>query len=290
MKTQDIFEQTTNTVIRQLEEGVPPWVRLWRDSKRKGSGMLPSNLVSGKLYSGSNVLLLWLSAIANGHQPMQYCTYHQANGIGARVRKGQRAAAHLIFNKPFKSEVDEREHIVAKLFTVFHISQLEEVPEQYFIDLTDDGARSSHEQATALVDGSTIKVNHGGNQNFYSRETDEVWVPPCSTFSNGENYWQMLNHQLILAVGHQSRLNREFSKRFGNDAKAFEELVAELGSAFLCARLGIPAEFRSSSYIENWLKILKQDAQSIFTAASHAGRAADWLWYRAFPNAGKDVE
>lgn len=116
-----------------------------------------------------------------------------------------------------------------------------------------------------------------------------LWMPFASQFKSEETYWQTFMHETTHWSGHKDRLNRTFGKRFGDNAYAFEELVAELGSAFLCARLDIPAGFRSASYIESWLKVLKADNRAIFNAASYAGHATDYLWNRAFPEPVKQA-
>lgn len=285
MKIPDIYTQTTDIVIRHLEDGLPPWGRPWRNSKIASFNKLPSNLVNRKLYAGSNILLLWLSANAIGHQRLQYCTYHQANAIGARVRKGERAAAHLIITKPVKKEENEGEHTVAKLFPVFNVSQLENLPEDSLSGQVSSEKESGYQLASALVKGCTVKIKYVGNRPLYNTEMDQLCVPAYSAAMDGDDYWQRLNHQLIHAAGHTSRLDRDYVRRFGNDAEAFQELVAELGSAFLCARFGITTGFQSTHYVESWLRILNRDTRAIFTAASYAWHAVDWLWCEAFPAA-----
>ena len=286
MKTHELYKTVTSSVIEQLERGTPPWTRPWKDVRVKGVGMLPSNLVTGRLYSGSNVLLLWMTATAFGYDSLQFCTYQQANEMGARVKKGSRST-HIIFTKHVRNkdeETDEeRKSTIVKSYPVFHVSQLDGIPAKYLEPQEPDDARPMRERAFEFAKGTGVKISNGGNKAAYIPSTDEVVMPSLKAFETEDAYWGVLNHELTHATGHKSRCDRVFGKRFADPEYAFEELVAELGSAFLCARLGIEPSFRSASYIQNWLKVLKDDTRAIFSAASYAGHAADWLWKQAYP-------
>lgn len=286
MKINDLYSSVTSVVIRQLEEGVPPWVRPWRDERIQGVGMIPTNLVSGRRYSGGNILLLWLAAHLNGYSNLQFCTYQQVNSIGASVRKGERAT-HVIFTKHItrEEEGEQRPQTIVKSYPVFNLSQLDKVPESYLgpQQPPEPGPEDSTSPKVRLARGCGVEVQHGGNQACYIPSRDQVQMPPPSSFVDDEAYWQTLMHEFTHATAHEKRCGRKLGKRFGDEQYAFEELVAELGSAFLCARLDIPAGYRSASYLDNWLKVLKQDSRAIFTAASYAGQAADFLWNQAFP-------
>lgn len=284
MKIKDLYQFVTNTVIAQLQEGVPPWVRPWADERVPGIGMIPSNLITGRLYSGSNILLLWLTATSMGYPNLQFCTYQQVNSIGAKVRKGEKAA-HVIFTKHLMNKDEEtgqdKASVVVKSYPVFNLSQLEGVPERYLEPQQPDSAEPKNQKATRFVRGTGIKVHHGANKAAYYPARDEIVMPTMGAFENEDAYWGTLNHELTHASGHKDRLARTFGRRFGDQAYAFEELVAELGSAFLCARLGIAGSFRSASYMDSWLKVMIADHRAVFTAASYAGQAADWLWKQA---------
>jgi antirestriction protein ArdC len=286
MKINDLYSSVTAVVIKQLEDGVPPWIRPWRDERIQGVGMIPSNLVSGRRYTGGNILLLWLAAHLNGYSNLQFCTYQQVNSIGATVRKGERAT-HVIFTKHIMREEDgeQRGQTIVKSYPVFNLSQLDKVAEQYLVpqQAETEGLPENASPSVILARGCRVNIQFGGNQACYIPSKDEVQMPRPSSFVDDEAYWQTLMHELIHATAHEKRCNRKLGKRFGDEQYAFEELVAELGSAFLCARLGIPAGYRSASYLDNWLKVLKQDTRAIFTAASYAGQGADYLWNTAFP-------
>lgn len=286
MKTNDLYTSVTTEIIRMLEAGTPPWVQPWKDDRRKGVGMIPSNLITGRLYSGGNILLLWLTSQARGYPSMQYCTYNQVNGIGATVKKGEKAS-FIIFTKHVlrsDNESDEkRGGTIVKSYPVFNLAQLEKVPEKYLVPQEEPGEFANHEQALAFVKGSGAKFVHGGSRACYVPTADEIHMPSFSAFQNDEAaYWGVCHHELTHWTGHSDRLGRTFGKRFGDAAYSVEELVAELGSAFICARLGFEPSFRSASYIDSWLKVLKGDNRAVFTAASYAGQASDYLWNRAF--------
>jgi antirestriction protein ArdC len=285
MKVNDLYTTVTTEIVRQLEEGTPPWVRPWKDDRRKGVGMIPSNLITGRLYSGGNILLLWLTSQSRGYPSMQYCTYNQVNSIGASVKKGEKAS-HIIFTKHLlrkdEDSGDEKGGTIVKSYPVFNLAQLDKVPEKYLVEQEQPAEFASHELALKFVRGSGAKFVHGGTRACYVPTTDEIHLPSFSAFSSEDAYWGVCHHELTHWTGHDGRLARTFGKRFGDGAYCMEELVAELGSAFICARLGFEPSFRSASYIESWLKVLKADTRAVFTAASYAGQASDYLWNRSF--------
>lgn len=286
MKLAKFYQDVTDEVIRQLEAGTPPWTKPWTDSKRSGLGMVPSNLVTGRLYSGGNILLLWMNAMAKGYPHLQYCTYNQVNSMGAVVRKGERAA-HIIFTKHVlnKDEAtgDEKASTIVKSYPVFNVAQLDKVDAKYLEPQRASDIASGHVRANQLMAGAGVPVAHRGNRAFYSPAEDSITLPPYDSFMDDAAYWGTAFHELTHATGAKHRLDRRFGKRFGDSHYAAEELVAELGSAFLCARLEFPPSFRSAAYISSWLKVLKEDNRAVFGAASMAGQASDWLWSKGFP-------
>ena len=284
MKIQDLYASVTAEVIKQLEDGVPPWVRPWKDSKVHGLGSLPSNLLTGRLYSGSNVLLLWMVAAQRGYQHLQYCTYDQANAMGARVRKGEKAC-HVIFTKrDVKTDEngEEKAYTLARAYSVFNLDQLENVPEDKLVPQVVEDDTPTNTRAVAIAKASGITFRHGGSCACYKPTLDIIEMPMLRDFESEDSYFGTLFHEITHATGHRARLNRDLSGRFGDEKYAAEELVAELGSAFTCARLGMQSTFRSASYIASWLKVLRKDNRAIFTASSYAGQAANWMWDAAF--------
>lgn len=285
MKTAELYQSVTDTVIKQLEEGVPPWVRPWKDERRKGVGMIPSNLLTGRLYSGGNILLLWLTAQSREYPSMQFCTYNQVNTIGAQVRKGEKAT-HVIFTKHVmrKDEEtgDEKPGAVVKLYPVFNVSQLDKVPEQYLVPQEQESTPIADFRIKSFAGATGIKVSFGSAKAAYYPARDEIVMPNVGMFESPEAFTGTLMHEKIHGTSHKNRLNRQLGKRFGDEAYSFEEIIAELGSAFLCARFGIEPSFRSASYIQSWLKVLKGDNRAILSAASYAGQASDWLWNKVY--------
>jgi len=283
MDINKLYKEVTATVIKQLENGVPPWVRPWRDSRIHGVGMIPSNLVTGRLYSGGNVLLLWMAAHQRGYDNLQFCTFKQIQEMGGSVRKGERAT-HIIFTKHIARKDDEdKPSTFVKSHAVFHTSQIENLDTKYLHpQQADEGVSVPKNEVAVQFERRTgIPIRHEGNKAFYSPAQDVVVVPAFSAFKDEEGYHGTLCHELVHGSGHASRLNRQYGKRFGDEKYAVEELIAELGSAYFCARLGYAPSFRSSSYLASWLKVLKADNRVIFSAASHAGQAAEWLWNQA---------
>lgn len=294
MKTDALYTSVTNRIIAQLKEGVPPWSRPWKN-QAKGAAWLPSNAVTGRAYSGINVLILYMTVCEMGYPTHGWATFKQANDIGAKVRKGEKAS-QVVFVKHVEKEDDEgkpKKSTILKAYPVFNIAQLDNVPDEYLAPEPPKDEDVVHDNALQLMNQCGIKIVHGGNKAAYYPNRDEIVLPTYGSFESEEAYFGVANHELIHATSHESRLKRKLGKRFEKHAYSQEELIAELGSAFLCARLGIPATFRSASYIAHWLEVLEKDSRAIFTAASYASQAADWLWEKSFHEEGAhtpDVE
>ena len=179
-----------------------------------------------------------------------------------------------------KGQEIEREIPFMKGYTVFNVEQIDGLPSQYQqAPCPAPEPLQFIQQAEAFFKATGARFQHGGNRAFYAPARDFIQLPLAEAFKDPESYAATKAHELIHWTGHESRNAREFGKRFGDDAYAFEELVAELGAAFLCADLGITPEIRDdhAAYVGHWLQVLKQDKRAIFSAASHAQRAADYL-------------
>jgi antirestriction protein ArdC len=142
--------------------------------------------------------------------------------------------------------------------------------------------------AQAFVDATGARINHGGDKACFIPSVDLIQMPHRASFSGEEHYHATLLHECVHWSGHEKRLNRYLKNRFGTEAYAAEELIAELGAAFLCAHLGIEGELRHAGYIQSWIKILRDDQRAIFTAASKASQAADYL--RSFSDASEQAD
>lgn len=286
----DVFQRVTDSIIAQLEKGVRPWQRPWAVKGTRGGGMLPLNAVSGRPYRGINVFLLWSDAITKGYASPYWLTYKQALGLGGNVKKGEKGSFIVYANrveKPSKSDPSETDSVFFwKGFTVFNAEQCEGLPEKFYPAQPDENpdetearkiARIGHADSYFAKVGATLK--HGGGRAFYSPSGDFIQMPEIDAFKDAESYYATLGHEHVHWTGAKARLDRDFSGRFGDEAYAAEELVAELGSAFLCAQLGLTLEPREdhAAYLASWLKVLKGDKRFIVQAASKAQKAVDYL-------------
>ena len=282
----DVYTRVTERILADLEQGVRPWLKPWQASG-DGRIALPRRH-NGTSYRGVNVVLLWGEAIAKGYTASLWMTYKQATELGGQVRKGEHGSLVVYADRITKTETTEsgeeaeREIPFMKAYTVFNVEQIDGLPEQYrpapALPLPAEQRQASAEQFIAHT-GATIQ--HGGDSAFYAPSRDCIQLPPFPAFKDPESYYATALHELTHWTGHASRCDRAFEKspRFGSEGYAFEELVAELGAAFLCAQIGITPEIRAdhAAYLAHWLTVLKQDKRAIFSAAAHAQRAADFL-------------
>lgn len=282
----DVYSRVTEQVIAHLERGVRPWIKPWRAENTDGRIVRPLRF-NGLPYSGINILMLWGAALAEGFSAPTWMTFRQAKELGANVRKGEKGSLVVYANAVVRTETTddgdeiEREIPFLKGYTVFNVEQIDGLPEQYYAKpeprLT-PVERIAH--ADAFFAATQADVRHRGPQAFYAQTADYIQLPPAEAFVDIEAYYSTLAHEVVHWTKHPNRLNRDFGrKQFGDDGYAREELVAELGAAFLAADLEITPEVREdhASYLEHWLSILKADKRAIFQAAAHAQRAADYL-------------
>jgi antirestriction protein ArdC len=242
---------------------------------------------TGEPYRGINVIALWMTAAASGYTGPYWFTFRQAIELKACVGKGEKGTLVVYANRITKTETDakgeevEREIPYMKGYTVFNADQIEGLPDRYRVPPTAPPEpkveRIAH--AEAFFEATGAKLRHGGNSAFYSPGGDFIQLPPFESFRDPESYAATKAHEYAHWTGHESRLARDIRNRFGTEDYAREELVAELGSAFLCADLGITPEVRAdhAAYIASWLNALKNDKRLIFRAAAQAQRAADHL-------------
>lgn len=281
----DIYQHVTTRIVEDLEHGVRPWLKPWSASIAGGS-ILPRRH-NGISYQGVNILLLWSEAMAQGYTATTWMTYRQALELGAHVRKGEAGTLVVFADRLTRTEDGENGESVERSFpylksyTVFNVEQIDGLPAQYL--LQPPGPTSSearHAQAEGFIAATRAIIRFGGDRAYYAPAFDVIQLPPPPAFHDMESYYSTALHELTHWTGHVSRCARELNgQRFGSEAYSFEELVAELGSAFLCAGLGITPEVRDdhAAYLASWLAVLKQDKRAIFSAASHAQRAVDYL-------------
>lgn len=271
----DMYQTVTDNIIRALEAGVKPWVCPWTGSGA-ASG-LPANFSTGTAYSGINIMLLWSSAAELGYTDPRWLTYKQAAEQGGQVRKGEHGTTIIYYKMLEKeNEAGETEHIpMLKTFTVFNVQQIDNLAVEYAA--LPAASFDPIEKAEALTVRSGAKITEKGIQAFYRPSTDEIYLPERFRFNNAADFYATQLHELIHWTGAKSRLNREKGGKYGSDKYAFEELIAELGCAFLMADLGITGDVQHESYISSWLKALNDDKRFIFKAASAASKAHRYL-------------
>lgn len=271
MRVQDLYRHVTQSIIIDLEAGVASWTRPWKTGN--AGGIMPTNAATNRAYSGINIPILWHAQISRGFPSAQWMTYKQALPLDAHVRKGEHGTT-VVFTKRLtvKDNEDEKQISFLRTFTVFNVAQIDGLPVQEEVPVKVIDGR-----VQAFIDATKADIRHGGDRACYVPSQDFVLLPNPVAFSSYEHYQATALHELSHWSGHKTRLDRNLDTRFGTQAYAAEELVAELGAAFLCAHLGIKGELKHSEYIGNWIQLLKEDDRAIFTASSKASQAADYL-------------
>lgn len=285
--TQDIYDSITTRILESLETGVIPWRKPWEDS-------MPvigqhRNAFTGHVYSGANAILTYLG----GYRDPRWCTYHQAEQAGGHVRKGEKST-RLIFMKSVR-KTDERTGEVsyqqyARAFWAFNVEQCEglDLPPAPDMKPPAQDLSGLHEESERVIldyiERSGVRFKQNGNRATYHPEWDSVTVPPFESFTTPEGYYSVVFHELAHSTGHHSRLDR-FNKSsaeaaHGKEEYSREELVAELGSCFCLAAVGLSSpdlERNQEAYIAGWAKALRDDRRMIVSASSQAWRAADLI-------------
>ncbi|WP_454883429.1 ArdC family protein [Sphingomonas oryzagri] len=282
-----LYDEVTTRIVAELEAGRYPWVQPWSSKAAGGaSPSLPRNALTGRNYSGVNVLILWGEVIARDYPSQSWLTFRQALEAGGNVRKGEKGVT-VVYADRFTPEAEKARAREAgddakaipflKRFTVFNVAQCDGLR----AGLTGDPAplpeREMVPVAEELILGSGADFRIGGPRAYYVPSEDFVSVPPQPAFFEQINYYRTALHELTHWTGHGSRLARDLTGPFGTGKYAREELCAEMGSAFLCAALGIEPTVRHADYLASWLDVLREDNRAIFRAASAASKAADYL-------------
>lgn len=283
----DVYQRITGQIVAELEKGVRPWLKPWNAEHAAGRITRPLRH-NGVPYQGINVVMLWAAAVAQGFAAPIWITFKQAQQLGAHVRRGEKGNLVVYASTVIRTETDEetgeeqeRDIPFMRGYTVFNVEQIEGLPAHFYAPAEprlDTVQRI--DRAEAFFSATGAEIRHGGTQAYYAVHPDYVQMPPFETFRDAESYYATLGHECTHWTRHPSRLDRDFGrKRWGDEGYAMEELVAELGSAFLSADLDLTLEPREdhAAYIGSWLKVLKNDKRAVFAAAAHAQRAADFL-------------
>jgi antirestriction protein ArdC len=278
----DIYTRITAEIIAAIEAGTGQWKMPWHHD---GSAISrPTNVGSERRYRGVNVIALWIAARAAGYASAVWGTYRQWLAIGAQVRKGERGTTVVLWKQMTStSDTDEgddedpaRRRVFARAFTVFSVAQVDGY-EPKPVALLPEAERLAH--AEAFVDALNIPVTYGAYDAHYRIDLDHILMPPFAAFQDAASHISTLTHECAHATGAKHRLDRNFEERFRRDSLAVEECVAELTAGYILADLGITLHPRPdhAAYVASWLRVLKDDPRAIFTAASKAQAAADWM-------------
>ncbi|MFD1258580.1 ArdC family protein [Mucilaginibacter terrae] len=283
----DVHDLVTTTIIEQLEKGVIPWQKPWSGPNHQVLG-LPQNYVTGNKYNGINIVLLWCSAIKNNYTTSEWGSFKQWQSKNEKVRKGEKGNLVVYYDTIEKEKDGEIQKIpFLKSSYVFNRCQLQsyEPPTPTHEPTSKVSIIEKIDAIEQFVSNTKAIIQQQGDQAFYSPMADRINMPFPEYFEDTasctatEGYYSTLLHELSHWTGHKDRLNRLEKARFGDKKYANEELVAEFSSAFLCAGFGIATleKGNHSSYIDNWLSVLREDNRAIFRAASEANKVVEYL-------------
>jgi len=281
-----LYDEITDKIIAELEAGRVPWVQPWGTAAARAPLAMPKNASAARQYGGINVLILWGAVIERGFTGQSWLTFRQALSLGGHVRKSERGTTVVYADRFVPSNEKRRaaetgEEVQAvpflKRFTVFNTDQCADLPGEIATTAPPPPPNLIEPTVEALIKATGITFRIGGERAFYAPAEDYVQVPPPQAYFEPINWHRTALHELGHATGHPSRLNRDQSGSHGTKKYAFEELVAELSSAFSCASLGIVPTVRHADYIGAWLDVLREDNRAVVRAASQASKAADYL-------------
>jgi antirestriction protein ArdC len=285
----DLYAAVTSRIIATLERGVAPWVRPWSQDVDS----FAMNAGTRRPYRGINAVLLGMEATSQGYPLNRWLTYRQASELGGQVRRGERGTMVVLWRlrrisavaefHPAPEEPDLPEHVIPLLrgFTVFNLAQVHGVPESLRSIEHPKWEPEARAEELLLMSGATIR--HGGSKAFYRPADDEIHLPPPRVFPQAAQYYSTALHELTHWTSHPSRCHRQLGQRFGDEWYAMEELIAEVGAAFLCGHCSLDGELHHAEYLGAWLKILRADTRAIFVAATKAQQASDLILKLAQP-------
>jgi len=278
MSKRDLYQEITDKIITSLEQGVRPWKCPWDQSRYGGFEGIPYNLKTGFSYRGINIPILWATQQEKGYQANAWISYKQAEQMGGNVIRGEKATTVVYWNFLDKEEDGKHKRIpFLKWYNVFNLDQCEG------IDLTPPVKREQTWEDIQRIEDiiqaskADLRFESVGIKACYSPTFDFISMPKKERFKTSGDYYCTLFHEMTHWTGHHSRLDRDFKGRFGDESYAFEELIAEMGSAFLFADLGLEGQVQHDAYIASWLRVLKNDKKAIFKAATEASKAHQFI-------------
>ena len=269
--------EITNRILEQLKAGTVPWRKPWSE---QASGAMPRNAMSGRAYSGVNVILLWATAQERSYSSPRWLTFKQALEAGGNVRKGEKGTT-VIFVSTFErqnKETGKLENIpFLKSFSVFNVCQCENLPDNLSPPVHIINQDRREELADEFMTATGADIRHGEGRAYFRPSGDFINLPHFETFTAAGTYYATAFHELTHWTGAEARLDRKIHNRFGDAGYSAEELVAELGSAFLCAEFGFDNEGQDAAYIAHWITFLTDHEGAIVAAASAASKATEYL-------------
>ena len=282
----EIRQQITEKIIEAIRNGTPPWRKGWRNDANCGT---PSNALSNRSYRGINILLLELAALEHGYESKWWASYRQWQTLGAQVRRGEHGT-QIVFWRPLVRKVtindDGEEQTqsfpILKTWTIFNVAQVEGKEVEHLRNLNHAPANfTDYSPAEEAISATGADIRFGGDRAFYRPQGDFIQLPPKESFFGLREFYSTALHEISHWSGHESRLARlTKNARFGDHVYAFEELVAEIGGCFLANEIGIPQsdDLRNQhAYLAHWLQVLENDPKAIFTAATQASAASDFI-------------
>jgi antirestriction protein ArdC len=277
----NLYAEVSNRILAELERGAAPWIKPWAAT---AGANVPCNAVTNRPYSGCNVILLWLTR-GRGWATPRFLTFNQAKECGGNVRKGEHGTK-VYFVKQLQVRDDTADDTSAtrlipmlREYTVFNVDQCENLPDR--INTTRPARIRNPDARDGLADeflcATSADIREGHGEALYVPSHDFISMPAFGAFKGADHFYNVAFHELTHWTGHKSRLGRDLKNRFGSRSYAAEELIAELGAAFLCAEFGFDGDVRNAGFIASWIELLKSDQRAFFTACSKASKAADYL-------------
>jgi antirestriction protein ArdC len=276
----DLYAEVSARIVAELEAGAAPWIKPW--SATPGANV-PCNAVSNRPYSGCNVILLWMAQAA-GYRTPRYLTFKQASELGGYVGKGERGTrVYFVKQLEIKEDADGNSQTrlvpMMREYTVFNVDQCDGLPDNVTMGkpmrVRNPDARDDLADQFLRSTGADIREGHG--EAFYVPSRDFISMPAFEAFKGADHFYRTIFHEVCHWTARASRLDRDLKNRFGSRNYAGEELIAELGAAFLCAEFGFDGDLRHAGYISHWIELLRADKRAFFTACSQASKAADYL-------------
>jgi antirestriction protein ArdC len=277
----DLYAEVSARIVAELEAGAAPWIKPW--SATSGANT-PCNAVSNRPYSGYNVVLLWMAQAA-GYRTPRFLTFKQALELGGNVRKGERGT-RVYFVKQLQvhdQSADDTSSTrlipMMREYTVFNVDQCEKLPDSINTGkpMRVRNPDTRDELADAFLHSTGADIREGHGEAYYVPSRDFISMPAFAGFKGADHFYGTIFHELTHWTAHTSRLDRDLKNRFGSRDYGAEELIAELGAAFLCAEFSFDGDLRQAGYIAHWIQLLKADKRAFFAACSKASKAADYL-------------